>query len=387
MRVVVGFETLGPYHLARLNALGRCSQLLGLELYGKSKTYDWNPTLGEQCDFQRLTLFSGSSGRPSRSTVTSAVQKALKSYSPDVVFIPGWYQLYALSMLDWCNRNNVPAVVMSESNAFDTARGSAFTALKSIIARRFSAALVGGSSHRDNLVRLGIKPSHIEIGYDVVDNAHFSAVRTVRRPHIRPYLLASARFIAIKNLDGLFRAFARARIGGLGDDVDLVVLGDGAERKNLESLRNGLGLTDRILLPGFIQYADLPAWYQNAQGFLHVSAVEPWGLVVNEAMAAGLPIIVSKACGASELVSEGKNGWVVDHKDTSAIADRMIKIVHDGALRERMGQHSKEFIAAYGPSKFAAGALAAAAHALKAPPPRRGIIENLLATAVLARSS
>jgi glycosyltransferase involved in cell wall biosynthesis len=175
------------------------------------------------------------------------------------------------------------------------------------------------------------------------------------------YFLASARFVPVKNLMGLLECFARFRSSRPDSSTALVLLGDGEERAALEARRETLGLEGVVLMPGFKQYDELPAYYGLADAFVHVSRIEPWGLVVNEAMAAGLPIVISRQCGcASSLLREGENGFCASFDSLEELAARLAQLDTDAALRQRMGARSRELIADWGPARFAAGALEAA---------------------------
>ena len=133
--------------------------------------------------------------------------------------------------------------------------------------------------------------------------------------------------------------------------------GDGGLCPALESRISALGLATSVLLPGFKQYPDLPAYYGLAGAFIHPSRTEPWGLVVNEAMASGLPVLVSNRCGcARELVSHGDNGFQFDPTDVAAAAGYMMQIAHDHQQRlAAMGQASRNRIGQWGPDRFARG--------------------------------
>jgi glycosyltransferase involved in cell wall biosynthesis len=133
-----------------------------------------------------------------------------------------------------------------------------------------------------------------------------------------------------------------------------VLLGDGPERERVERLLREESLTDAVHLPGFIQYDDLPTYYGLASAFVHVSTTEQWGLVVNEAMASRLPVIVSEQCGCSaDLVSDA-NGFCVDAYDTDALTARMIDLTQASATTlETMGEASYSRIADWDPAFFA----------------------------------
>jgi glycosyltransferase involved in cell wall biosynthesis len=244
--------------------------------------------------------------------------------------------------------------------------------------RWFGAALCGGDNARDYLVELGMPAETIFLGYNAVDNLYF-ARRTddVRikgaRPFLAPgrqldaaacgrYFLASARFVAKKNLVGLLDAYAlyRSRLDDSKSAWPLAILGDGPLRRELEAKRASLGLTDFVHLPGFVQYEGLPAYFGTAGAFVHASTTEQWGLVVNEAMASGLPVVVSNRCGcAATLVVDGENGFTFDPNDTAGLAGLLNTVAHR-ADRAVFGAASRLRIAAWGPERFAEGLEAAA---------------------------
>ena len=130
------------------------------------------------------------------------------------------------------------------------------------------------------------------------------------------YFLASARFIEKKNLSTLIEAYAEYRrrssaFAKATADKEIAgkrrgtscFLGDGPLRETLNSQLSTLNLHEHVHLPGFKPYDELPVYYALANAFVHASTTEQWGLVVNEAIASGLPVIVSDRCGcAPELV-------------------------------------------------------------------------------------
>src|SRR5205807_2078983 len=126
---------------------------------------------------------------------------------------------------------------------------------------------------------------------------------------------------AKKNLARLLQAYALYRAAAGGASWKLILLGDGTLRADLERLRDELGLGEDVAMPGFKQYHELPSYYGLAGAFVHASTSEQWGLVVNEGMAAGLPVLVSRACGcAADLVRDGVNGFAFDPLDAGALA-------------------------------------------------------------------
>ena len=291
------------------------------------------------------------------------VARTLDAIAPDVVAIPGWASPESFAGLKWVKRRRARAILMSDSQAHDAARNSLREGIKARIIRLFDAALVAGSPHRRYVVQLGMPPDRVFLGYDVVDNKHFVAGADSARAHQHRerlglperYIFASARFIPKKNLVRLIRGYAEA-ISQLADAPALFIAGDGEGRGELEALVKSLSLQGRVHLPGFFSFDDIPALYGLAEAFAHVPTSEQWGLVVNEAAASGLPMLLSRGCGAaSELLEEGVGGWLVQAEDVDAIAEVLRRLmVLAPEQRMRMGAANRaRVLASWGPDDFA----------------------------------
>lgn len=383
------FEMVGPYHVARLNAIAAEADVLGLEGSSLSVTYDWDKTTGRDA-FRRLTLFPDDTiERKTTEEIREAIFVTLKAIRPYAVAIPGWSSRWSLSLLEWSLRHKIPVVMMSESQANDAPRKVWQEKIKSRIVAMCQAALVGGSEHAAYMMQLGMPKERIFTGYDVVDNVHFSRGAEISRASAkalrdeyglpRRYLLASARFIPKKNLPALIAAYAAATRGHTAP-LHLVILGGGREQAVVEEAIASHNVGERVHLPGFRQYSELPIYYGLADGFVHVSLTEQWGLVINEAMASGLPVIVSRTCGAApELVHEGVNGFLVDPSSVENIASaiaNLIGMAHEA--RDRMGAASGSIIAKWAPERFASGLVSAAEAACGAPLRRLAPLDRML---------
>ena len=228
------------------------------------------------------------------------------------------------------------------------------------------------------------------LGYDAVDNAYFANGAEAARQNAlelrsefslpQNYFLASARFIPKKNLSRLIAAYAAYRAVANRESWDLVLLGDGELRESIVTQIKSLGLQGCVHLPGFVQYPDLPKYYGLAGAFIHASTTEQWGLVVNEAMASGLPVLVSERCGcAYDLVKNGVNGWTFHPEDVAGITQNLMKLASLSAgERQRMGHASQEMISHWGCDRFASGLFAAAECALQQPCRKAGFATRLL---------
>ena len=383
MKVAVLFNRLGPYHWARLTAAAQTMPVAAIELSADTKVADtWENVGGPAC-FARVTLFPEGDWRDVPvDELVKRLETALDQQRPAALAISGWSGNAAVAALRWSVRRGVPVIMMSESTAVDDRRVAWKEWIKRCVLRLCQTGLVGGRRHADYLAALGVPRERIFVGYDVVDNEYFSTEADRARQHApKPdlperFFLASARFIPQKNLPGLLDAYAQYR-ERVAAAWDLVLLGDGPLKPNLCAQIAALKLQAHVHLPGFRQYRELPVYYAWAGAFVHASTVEPWGLVVNEAMAAGLPVLVSNRCGcAPDLVEEGRNGFSFDPGDVDELARLMARVSSGELDLPAMGQASREIIRRWGPEAFAANLQRAAETAVAARRPRAGVIER-----------
>ena len=377
--IAVVFHHNGPYHHARLNAAADRLAVTGIEW--SAKGYDSWGAADAPARYQKISLFpEATDNHPGKSELWRAFWSALEQANPDVVAVNGWNNFGSLVAADCCVRRGIPMVVMSESARQDEPRTWWKEMIKRRIVALYSAALVGGQRHVEYLVELGMPRDRIFTGYDVVDNAYFrrkaeeirSQKSDVRKQYGLPenYFLSSARFVEKKNLPTLIRAYAtyRQKSEASGNPPwDLVLLGDGPLREALNTQHSTLNLHGHVHFPGFKQYDELPVYYALAKAFVHASTTEQWGLVVNEAIASGLPVIVSERCGCvPELVQD--NGFTFDPTDEHALASLLLQMASlSNDERRRLGDASYRVAANVVPERFGEGLEHAAHLALNQP--------------------
>jgi glycosyltransferase involved in cell wall biosynthesis len=396
--VAVVFHHIGPYHHARLNAAADRLSVTGIEW--SAKGYDAWGVAEAPARYHKISLFPEATRHyPAAAQLRQALCSTLEQATPDVVAVNGWNNFGSLAAANCCVERRIPMVVMSESARQDEAR----TWWKEIIKRRivdlYCAALVGGQRHVEYLVELGMPRDRIFTGYDVVDNDYFrqkaeeirSQTSEVRKKYGLPenYFLASARFIEKKNLPRLIRAYAAYRQKSQGTGVtdpgynlgapwDLVLLGDGPLRETLNAQLATLNLHPHVHLAGFKQYDELPVYYAFANAFVHASTTEQWGLVVNEAIASGLPVIVSERCGCAPELVQG-NGFTFDPMDEHELASLLFKMATlSDDERKRLGDASLRITENISPERFGEGLERAARVALELTPNRFGVIDRAL---------
>lgn len=331
-RVAILWQRFGPYHYARLAGARTVLRPEGLSAIGvevaKEDDYAWDKM--EAGDLDVSTIFpSRNYAELSRSQIRKGVMKTLDELRPRAVAINGWSVPEACAALAWCARHRVPHILMSETHETSGVWWKEWA--KRFRIRSFGAALVGGRWHTDYLISLGFDRAKIFVGYDAVDNDHFSRgtiASIAGGPAIpRRYFFANCRFIPRKNIDGVLRAYRRyLQLAGASATWDLAISGSGEYEEQYKALTMELDIPDRVHWPGFLQYAQLPTWYQQAGCFVHAAHREAWGLVLNEACAAGLPIIAASRVGAAcELVQADENGWLIESRNVEALAATMLE--------------------------------------------------------------
>lgn len=378
MNIVYLCYRLGPYHFAQLNAAHDQAEIVVLEYSSIDQINSWD-VIDKASRFKRLTLFKDKPiCEQPVNTIIKRIRNALDELRPQVVAIMGWDRPAALIALDWCLDSKTPGIMMSDSTEHDKPRVWWKEYIKRRVVRLASAGFVGGTPHITYLKSLGVAETHIVIGCDVVDNNYFevethTARQTsgfLRKKYSLPehYFLACCRFIPEKNLFNVLRAYAQYLQVTREIPWKLVLLGDGQLKEQLIRLRDELGLAEMVLLPGFIQYQELPVYYGLAEALILASTSETWGLVVNEAMASGLPVIVSSRCGcALDLVKHGENGFVFDPYDIKALAQHLTYVSSNECPRDLMGNASRRIIEDWDLHLFARNLCKAAELAKMAP--------------------
>ncbi len=293
------------------------------------------------------------------------VRKALRRTRPDAVICGGYNYLASWIALRWANRRNIPFLLWMESTARDRRRGHALVeSLKTNFIRRCWGFVVAGKSSREYVRSFGIRPGRIFDAPDAVDSLFFMReVENTRRRALQErqllalpthYFLFVGRLIREKGVVDLLDAYAELP-SELRPEWGLVYVGTGDFESDLRNRAATLKL-ESIQFRGFAQREELACYYALADIFVFPTHSDPWGLVVNEAMASGLPVIVSEAAGcAADLVKDGWNGHLVRAGDIHQLAQAMQTLAQNPELRREMSTRSQEQIAGYSPAHCAAG--------------------------------
>lgn len=237
---------------------------------------------------------------------------------------------------------------------------------------RHSDAIVTYGSHVSRFVESvpGVAPDKVHVAGQAIEASRFAKVS--RDPHQPPVVLFVGRLTEEKGIYSLIKAFreltpthAKLRIVGAGPDE--------------AALRDFAAASDGVEFVGALSQGDIPREFSRARCLVLPSVTtrtfrEPWGLVINEAMASGLPVVATDAVGAAAggLVMHRQNGLVVPEGDPKALASGIKRLIEDPTLSQRMGQKAREDVAAFSYDRMARAFVGSVRHALSATRDRSG---------------
>jgi 1,2-diacylglycerol 3-alpha-glucosyltransferase len=352
----------GPYHVARAHALSKRSGGLArfIQLASREGLREWQI---EGPAPEISTIAEGTLEQVASKHLARGVNERLDRLKPGAVVIAGYAHPAMRAAARWCRRNGAVSILLSDSNHVDHPRNRVKEWVKHFwVSQNFDAAFVAGTLSAAYAHSLGFAASQVWRGYDVVDNDFFAAKASAARGQQSSLLaelnlpervfLFVGRLSAEKNVHRLLDAMAEYRRRAGAGAWGLLLVGSGPEGESIE--RRVRTLRGTVALVGFKQLAELAQIYATAATLILPSTSEPWGLVVNEAMAAGLPVLVSDRAGsANDLVFPGINGYVFNPLATEAMVEVMLRVSSQDVDREAMGRASQRIIANYTPDTWA----------------------------------
>jgi glycosyltransferase involved in cell wall biosynthesis len=389
-RIGLLWSSFGPYHYARASALqelARPVRVFPIQLGSESTIYGWSRAPGACAGLE--TLFPGRAAESlPAARIFLRARRCFRRLAIDVCFLPSYAPAGSFAAFAAAKSLGLRTVMMNESHA-GTAHAQGWRlSLKRLLVRGFDAALVGGAPQVRYFASLGIPAEKIFTGYDCVDNAYFGSqsarwrqeAQAARGRYALPdhYFLSLGRLVKKKNLGALMRAYGAFLARRPQAQQHLVIVGSGEEGDRLrhEAASQGLPVHERRDAPypsapphaagpgvhfyGSRTVEENPIFYALADAFVLPSLYEEWGLVVNEAMACGLPVIVSKTAGCAEdLVVPGTNGLLFDPSNEAGLASCLERLADHPPTRSVMGRNSLERVRLWDCGNFARNALQA----------------------------
>jgi glycosyltransferase involved in cell wall biosynthesis len=372
-RLVLLTEIIAPYRIPVFNALARRSEIdLHVIFFAEtdSTLRQWLVHKEEiQFSYQVLPSWRRRVGK-FHLLLNLGLGAALRHRSPEVIICGGYNYLASWQALWWARRERVPFAAWVESTIRDRRGNHALIeSLKVKFLNRCDAFVVAGKSSAEYVKSFGHRSDRVYLAPDAVDTEFFAqragAVRKDAAVHRKAlglpqrFFLFVGRLIAGKGAFDLLEAY-RGLPPELRSEVGLVFVGNGGARSELE--RRAVDISPgSIQFVGFAQREELASYYALAETFVFPTHSDPWGLVVNEAMACTLPIICSSAAGCAEdLVTHDWNGRLVPAHEVTCLASAMLDLAGDEKMRLEMGTRSRQRIEQYSPQICADGLAAAA---------------------------
>jgi len=335
--IAIMWENFGPYHHDRVRALSDAGiPVVAIQLFGRSGTYKWDES--DTPAYPMKTLADSPGDLSILSLARKLVGAVRESGAGDCYFCHYEYPAVFLAAA-WLRLRGHRVYTMVASKYDDYARVAWREKAKRLMMLPYLGAVVGSERSRDYLASLGIGHDKTLTGYDTLDTGRLASQgdAPAREPEFadRPFLIV-ARLIPKKNVPNSLRAFARYS-REQNDNRRLEILGYGPLREELEALARELGIAGLVDFRGQVDSVQVSEAMRNSLALLLPSTSEQFGLVVNEAFANSLPAIISRQCGAADvLLDDGKNGFAIDALSEDELHAAMTRIGTDEALWRRM---------------------------------------------------
>lgn len=341
---------------------------------GFGQAFQWDVPLLERYEHRFLSNFRKRDRVAGFfSLMNFGLVRELRTNCYDAILVPGHMYFSYLLAIAWAKVLRIPVFMRAETH-LGLRRSKVKRLLRGPLLRFFynhlcDRCLPIGTRSREFYLAHGVPPERLfDVPY-TVDNARFIHAAGRLRAHVletrtalglptdRPVLLFVAKLVDGKRPQDLLAAFHRLRERGI--KASLVFVGSGPLERTLQGQIAAHRIPD-VYLMGFRNQSELPKFYAAADMLVFPSESETWGLVINEAMCAGLPIIASEEIGAvPDLVKHGHNGLTYPAGDIDQLTAYLESLVTDESLRQQMGENSLAIIRSWSLERCVEGVLAA----------------------------
>ncbi|WP_428653555.1 glycosyltransferase family 4 protein [Runella sp.] len=367
MRVLIVHNQLWAHYKSKLfSELHRLAPQYGVEIHvaqialSEKSRDNMGTAEAFRYDYDYEVLFNTSLDQIKLWPRTKALLKKIRTYRPDVLNLTGWYDPAQWVLLFYAKLVGIKVVISNESNVRDHVRMGAKERFKQFLLKQANGFFCFGQSSAAYLEKLGVNPSQIltrkaaVVDNDVILEHYQKAIperekRKQQKGWVTYNFIFVGRLIPPKNLVMLLEAFAE--ISKENEDWGLVLLGEGEQKSKLQQLAQNI---KNVRFEAGVPWYEVAEYLALANVLVLPSESEPWGLVVNEAMICGLPVLVSEPSGCVEdLVRVGQNGFTFDPRQKQDLVAKMHYFVENAASLSRMGEASRQIVASFAPEKVA----------------------------------
>jgi glycosyltransferase involved in cell wall biosynthesis len=325
---------------------------------------NWNIDLLSDYDYEFIENTSSRKSSTSYWGIKNpSLFEKIRTYNPDTIIVYGWKHQSHFSVLNYFH-GKIPIVFRGDSTTLDDSRGFPLRSYFRFIFlqwiyRKVDYAFSPGMASDQYFLKSGLRQNQIVRAEHAIDNERFMNMSQkdkeqlfdlVKSLSIKPseiVFLFAGKFIEIKNPFLLIDAFIQLK--QQNDNVRLLVVGNGILENKINERINQLPMriSSSITLLPFQDQTQMKLLYRAADVFILPSKSETWGLSVNEALASGIPVIVSDQCGSSaDLVKNDVNGLVFKSGDIQDLVQKMQKMCND-EFREKLAGKSKDSLKNY----------------------------------------
>jgi glycosyltransferase involved in cell wall biosynthesis len=193
---------------------------------------------------------------------------------------------------------------------------------------------------RDKAIAFGMDPECTVIFPWGTDIEHFMP-KTFKRSKTKNFTLFCSRtWEAIYGVDVLAKAFLK--VAQANPDVNLILLGGGSQGNHLRQILMNGGVMERVQFGGHVSQADLPRWYHSADLYISPSHVDGSSVTLMEALASGLPCLVSDIPGNKEWIEDGVNGWLFRDGDVNDLAEKILYAIQNRKSLQKISEAARQ---------------------------------------------
>jgi glycosyltransferase involved in cell wall biosynthesis len=296
------------------------TRLNAIELFGKGSPYAFD-TVTDSHNWWQCIYPDKSAAEIDKHELKRDLFSRLDELDADVIIGPSIVFYAGALGIAWAKKRKKRFIMFDDARPLQVKRNAVVQWIKNLITSQADAFWLPSASYDTDHAVFKARGLHFFYGFACIDNDMFKAGSLAK--HDAKAVICVARLVPIKNIGGLLHAWKIVEQQNTG--YRLLIVGNGPEEELLKQQAQSLNL-QTVTFNDAVDNNALPAYFGSAEAFVLASFSETWGLVVNEAMAAGLPVLLSKTVNAAnDLLKEGVNGFGFDAFDTNDIAQTIIK--------------------------------------------------------------
>jgi glycosyltransferase involved in cell wall biosynthesis len=366
MKIALVTNIVAPYRKPLFEEIGKRCDLTVICSAANESDRDWDDWQGEDTILFKTIVLKGLSFKAKRGFfyLQPGLVFALREFRPDMV-ISSSFSLNTLWGSMYANLFRKPSMIWSEATCFsERNRSFARRLFRKVLVRMSDAFIPSGIEAKEFLLSLGAPEDRCFIAADAIEDIRNDPeyeriddeAKRVRSMQSNRVILFSGQLIERKGLDLLLAAYEKIQDIG---DIALWIMGSGPLENRLKKHVARRGLRNVKFL-GYMHEREKWIYYLASDILVLPTREDVWGLVVNEAMLCGLPVICSKYAGCCrDLIEDGKTGFMVNPYEAVIFADAIRRIITADELRRDMSNNARKKVLEYGIAKSAKGFLRA----------------------------